>query len=241
MKIKVSIVYLVLYVLGIIAAGVLTGIYGNDISIWISYGFLVVYGIMILINATITERVANIKIESSKEPDQLTPQQIKDLPSKLGEGEEKKVGETTLETRDTPLPPIPQPPLPPPEIKEEGRKLTEAELEVVEKIAKYIKLNLEKGHKLETIRAPLDKAYGAKAVDWVLQNAIKVAEPELPDLGDPELPDLGEPEEIVTPKTLNKDIKKQSKDKIKCDKCGKTFKAEGYLKNHIRLSKKCQS
>ncbi len=233
MKIKVSIVYLVLYVLGVIGAGVLTGIYGNDISIWISYGFLAVYGIMILINTTIIEKVAEVKVESSKEPSELTPEQIQSLPSKLGEGEQAKAGETTIETIDAP-------PEPPPELKQEQRKLTEEEIKVVEKIAKYIKDNLEKGHPIETIRKPLDKAYGTKAVDFVLQNAIKVEEPELPDLGEPELPDLGEPEEIVTPKTLDKDIKKQSKEKFECDKCGKTFKASGYLKNHKRLSKKCQ-
>ncbi len=232
MKIKVSIVYLVLYVLGIIGVGILTGIYGDSISMWVSYGFLAVYGIMIMTNATLIERVSEVKTEKEQE----VPGDIGELPSSLGA--EKKLGEATIETRESPLPPkeIKE------EAKEETRKLTEAEIKIVEKIAKYVKDNLEKGHDLETIRKPLDKIYGTQAVDFVLQKAIKVQEPELPDLGESELPDLGEPEEVVTPKTLDDDIKNESKTKgFKCSKCGKTFKKSHLMKNHMRLSKKCQS
>ena len=233
MKIKVSIVYLVLYVLGVIAAGVLTGIYGNDMSIWISYGFLAAYGIMILINATIIERVAKVKIETSEEPSDLTPEQIKSLPPTLGKGEEKKVGETTLETRDVPLPPIPTPPLPPSEIKEEQPQMSEEDKKTMQKILDYIETNLGKGHSLDKIKNGLvSVGYNSEAIDKIIKASVVFKEPELPD--------LGEPEEIVTPKTLDKEIK-ESKGNFKCDKCGKTFKAEGYLKNHMRLSKKCQS
>ncbi|KKM71225.1 hypothetical protein LCGC14_1432780 [marine sediment metagenome] len=198
MKIKVSIVYFILYVLGVIAAGVLTGIYGNDISIYISYGFLAAYGIMILINATIIERISSIKVESYEQPNQLTPEQIKELPDKLGKGEEKKVGETTLEEMDAP-------PEPPQGLKEEPKKvqLSEEEIKTIQKVSLYIKDNLEKGHTLEKIREILEKVYTPELIDFVLQNALQIKEPELPD--------MGEPEEIVTPKTLNKEIKKTKK------------------------------
>ena len=226
MKIKVSMVYLVLYVLGVLAAGILMGIHGNDIGIWISYSFIAAYGIMILFNATMIERVASVKVESYDRGEELTPEQIKELPDKLGEGEEKKVGETTLEELDMPL----EPP------KEEPKKvqLSEEELKRAQKVAAYIKENLDKGHSLQNIREILEKAYTPEFIDFVLKNAFKVEEPELPD--------MGEPEEMVTPENLDEEIKKpKAKEGFKCEKCGKVCKGKGALKNHMRLSKKCQS
>ena len=100
MKINLSTVYLVLFVLGSLAAGILTGIYGNDMGIYISYSFLGAYGIMIMVNAVRTEKIASVKVESYDSKEELTPEQIKELPKELGEEEGKKGGETTLETVD---------------------------------------------------------------------------------------------------------------------------------------------
>ena len=191
--IKISWVYLVLYVLGVLAAGILTGIYGNEIGIWISYGFLAAYGIMIMVNTVMTEKIASVKFEAYDEKKELTPEQIKELPEELGKGKEKKVGETTLKLDVPPEPP-----------KEEPKKvqLSEEQLKTVQKVAVYIKDNLEKGHSLEKIREILEKAYTPELIDFVLQNAIKVEEPELPDMGEPE---------IVTPETLKKEVKETKK------------------------------
>ncbi len=182
MKIKVSIVYLVLYVLGVITAGVLTGIYGNSIGIWISYGFLGVYGIMILINAALIEKISTVKLEAVEGQDELTPEQIKELPDTLGKGEEKKVGEATLETLDEPL----EPP------KEEPKKvqLSEEQIKMANDIIEYVSKNLKKGHKLEKIKESLEKAYTKEFINFVLENIV---------VKEPELPDMGEPEEAVTP------------------------------------------
>ena len=195
MKIKLSTVYLVLYVLGVLCAGILTGIYGNDIGVWISYGFLAAYGIMIMINAVMTEKIASLKIENYSGKEQLTPEQIKELPKELGEGKVKKVGEATLQEVDVP----PEPP------KEEPNKvqLSEEDIKRAKTVALYIKDNLEKGHKLEKIRNILEKAYTPEFIDFVLETAFQVKEPELPD--------MGEPEEVVTPKTLDKEIKESKK------------------------------
>ena len=236
MNIKLSTVYLVLFVLGVLAAGTLTGIYGNDIGIWVSYSFLAAYGIMILINAVMTEKISILKVEAYEEKKEMTPEQINDLPKELGDGEEKKIGETTLETKEEP-------------IKEEPKKvqLSEEQLKTAKKIANYIKDNLEKGHKIEKIREILEKVYKPEDIDFVLQNAFKVEEPELPDMGEPEK------EEAVTPKNLDAEIAenkkqheatenlKKTKEGVKCPKCGKICKSKGSLKNHQRLSKKCQS
>ncbi len=194
MKIKVSWIYLVLFVLGVIAAGAITGIFGEGVGIWVSYSFLGAYGIAILINAVLIEKVSLETVMKNTT-----------LPESLGE---TKFGENTLETMEDPS----EPP------KEEPKKLSEEEIKVVQKIGNYIKDNLDKGHKLETIRAPLDKVYGVKAVDWVLQNAIKVEEPELPD--------LGEPEEIVTPETLKEEVKETKKRPGRPKKTKKKEKAE---------------
>lgn len=187
MKIKLSWVYLVLYVFGVLTAGILTGIYGNSIGVWISYCFLAAYGIMILVNAVMIEKIVDVKVEVAEE--KLTPEQIKELPETLGE---KKVEETTLETKDVP-------PEPPKQV-----QLSEEELKTVQKVAVYIKENLEKGHKLEKIREILEKVYTTELIDFVLKNALKVEEPELPD--------MGEPEEI-TPETLKKEVKKKGRPK----------------------------
>ncbi len=244
MKIKVSVVYLVLFVLGVIAAGVITGVYGNDVGIWISYGFIAAYGIMIMINAVMTEKIASVNVETYDSKEEITPEKIKELPKELGQGEEKKTGESTLETIDVP----PEPP------KEEPKKvqLSEEQLKTVNKIVLYIKGNLEKGHTLEKIRVILEKAYTPELIDFVLKNALKVEEPELPDMGEPEVE--------VTPETLNAEIEENKeqheatqdlknpktkeerlKKGFKCEKCGKVCKNKGSLKNHMRLSKKCQS
>ncbi len=238
MKVKISTVYLVLFVLGVIAAGVITGVYGNEIGIWISYSFLAAYGIMIIVNAVMTEKIASVKVETYDDK-KITAEQIKDLPDKLGEGEEKVVGESTLEELDLP-------PEPPQEIKEEPKKvqLTEEQTKMANNIVKYINENLKKGHKLDKIKAILEKAYTKEFIDFVLQNTVAK---------EPELPDMGEPEDSVTPETLNAEITenkeqheatanlKKTKEGVKCPKCGKSCKSKGSLKNHQRLSKKCQS
>ncbi len=233
MKIRISLIYLIVFVLGVITAGILTGIYGSDVGVWISYSFLAFYGIVILFNITVLERLTEIKVESYEdEKKELTPEQAKSLPDTLG-GEEKKIEEETV-------PPIE----PPKEEQKKQVKLSEEDLARVKKVATYIKENLEKGHSLEKIREPLDKAYKPEFIEFVLQNAFKFEEPELPD--------LGEPEEVVTPETLDDEIKKQPevitpiekpklKKEVKCPKCGKVCKSKGTLKNHMRLSKKCQS
>ncbi len=246
MKLKLSVVYLVMYVLGVLAAGILTGIYGNDIGIWISYSFIAAYGIMILFNATMIEKVATIKFVSGDKKEELTSEQIKSLPGELGKGEENKVGETALHESDVPPePPLGLEPLPEP-VKEEPKKvqLSEEQLKMANNIISYVNENLKKGHKLDKIRAILEKAYTSEFIDFVLKNTVTK---------EPELPDMGEPEEIVTPKTLDAEIKenkeqheateniKSPKDKTKCPKCGKSFKTAGVLRNHMRLSKKCQS
>ena len=59
MKIKISWVYLVLYVLGVLTAGIITGIYGSSVGMWVSYCFLAAYGTMILINAVMIEKIAD--------------------------------------------------------------------------------------------------------------------------------------------------------------------------------------
>ena len=225
MKIKLSTVYLVLFVLGVIAAGVITGVYGNDVGIRVSYSFIAAYGIMIMINAVMTEKIASVKVEAYDDKNELTPEQIKELPGKLGEGQENKVGETTLQELDIP----PEPP------KEEPKKvqLSEEDAKRANTIATYINENLEKGHKLEKIKEILEKAYTPEFIDFVINNAFKAKEPELPD--------MGEPEEEVTTETLNKEIKKPKvKEEFKCPKCGKVCKNKGALKNHMRLSQKCQ-
>lgn len=230
MKIKMSIVYLVLLVLGFIAAGVLTGIYGNDIGIWVSYSFIGVYGMMIIANAIVIEKVSSIKIESSEVSNELTPEQIKSLPSKLGEGEEKKVGETMLEENH--IEEIKKEELEARENREKAQ-LDEKQKKTLMDMAKYVKENVEKGHPVEKVREAMIKGgYTEEAVDFVISKVVVAKEPELPDLGEPE---------EVTVETLDEDIKKKSKEEFKCEPCGKTFKKAHLLKNHMRLSKKCQS
>ena len=225
-----SIVYLVLLVLGFIAAGVLTGIYGNDIGIWVSYSFIGVYGMMIIANAIVIEKVSSIKIESSEVSNELTPEQIKSLPSKLGEGEEKKVGETMLEENH--IEEIKKEELEARENREKAQ-LDEKQKKTLMDMAKYVKENVEKGHPVEKVREAMIKGgYTEEAVDFVISKVVVAKEPELPDLGEPE---------EVTVETLDEDIKKKSKEEFKCEPCGKTFKKAHLLKNHMRLSKKCQS
>ena len=102
MKIKVSWIYLVLYVLGVLAAGVLTGVYGNEIGLWIAYSFLGAYGIMILINATLIEKISEVKVEAVTDKEELPDSS--ELPDSLGS---KKVGETTLQLEVVPPEPPP--------------------------------------------------------------------------------------------------------------------------------------
>ncbi len=182
MKIKLSIVYLVLLVLGIIGAGFLTGVYGENIGIWVSYSFLAFYGMIIMVLLNMVEKIASVKVEVEGE---LTPEQASSLPNELGK--EKKVGETTLEERDVP----PEPPIEPPkelpepteEPEEEKVKLSQEDIARIKKVATYIQTNLEKGHSLEKIRGILEKAYTKEFIDFVLG---QFKEPELPDLGEPD-------------------------------------------------------
>ena len=132
------------------------------------------------------EKIAKVDFGFS-DKEEITPEQIKELPNELGG--EKKLGEPTLEEVDVP----PEPP------KEEKVQLSEEEIKRVQKVALYIKDNLEKGHKIEKIKEILEKAYTPEFIDFVLKNAFKSEEPELPD--------LGEPEEIVTPETLKEEVK----------------------------------
>ena len=250
MKVKLSTVYLVVFVLGILAAGILTGIYGNEIGIWINYSFLAAYGIMIMINAVMTEKIASVNVEAYEEKKELTPEDIKELPKELGE--EKKVEEPTSESVDVPAKPEPTEPLEEPQ-KEEQKKiqLTPEQIKMANNIVEYVSKNLKKGHKLDKIKEILKKAYTSEFIDFVLENTV---------VNEPELPDMGEPEEEVTPETLSdkvkenkeqyeatKDLKKPNKKIIKenkefkCEKCGKVLRTAGILRNHMRLSKKCRS
>ncbi len=194
MKVKSSVVYLVLYSLGIITAGILTGIYGSEVGVWVSYCFIAVYGAMIIFNSVMIEKISELRLVSSEEP---SKEQIKELPDELGE---KKIGEAVIEEVDVP---------------EEPKKaqLTEEQAKIFNKIAAYIKQNLDKGHSLEKIRGVLDKIYKPGEIDFVIKNAFKIEEPELPDLGEPkeepELPDLGE-----SKKRPKKKSKKAKKNKV---------------------------
>lgn len=206
MKINLSTVYLVLFVLGSLAAGILTGIYGNDMGIYISYSFLGAYGIMIMVNAVRTEKIASVKVESYDSKEELTPEQIKELPKELGEGEGKKVGETTLETVDVSdeMDPVIEPEPSPEPVKEEPKKvqLTEEQVKMANNIISYVDENLKKGHKLDKIKSNLIKIYTEEFVDFVLKSTVAK---------EPELPDMGEPEEEVTPETLKAEVKKTKK------------------------------
>ncbi len=248
MKIKLSTVYLVVFVLGVLTAGILTGIYGNDIGVLVSYGFLGAYGIMILVNAVMIERISTLKVEPSEKKKEPTAQEIKDLPDTLGKDEE-----STPEEVSDKIEPLKEPE----EIKEETPKeepkkiqLSKEEAERFDKIALYIKGNLEKGHDLKKITEVLQKVYTAEMINFVLDNAFKVKEPELPDLGEPE-----EVKEEITDETkenkeqheatanLKDPDKKKFKEKseeFKCEKCGQVLRTAGILRNHIRLSKKCK-
>ena len=190
-------VYLVLYSLGIITAGILTGIYGTGIGTWVSYSFIVVYGAMIIFNVAMIEKISELRISSSEEP--LTNEQIKELPDELGE---KKVGEAIIEEVDVPEEPV----------EEQKVPLSEEQTKIFNKIAAYIKQNLDKGHSLEKIRGVLDKIYKPEEIDFVIKNAFKIEEPELPELGEPkkepELPELGEPK-----KSKKKSKKKKTQNK----------------------------
>ncbi len=179
-------IYLVVYVVGILAAGILTGIYGKEIGIWISYCFLAAYGIMILANATLIEKMSEFNVIAEEDKETGEP-----LPENLGE---EKIGEAV--------------------IREEPQKPSEEDIKRLEKITAYIKTNLDKGHKIEKIREPLDKTYGKDSIDWVLENAFK--EPELPDLGKPEeeIPDLGQPEEEIPNPVKKKKKARRPKKKI---------------------------
>ena len=238
MKVKISMVYLVVLVLSFLAVGTLTGIYGVDIGVWVSYSLLGMYGIMILINSILIEKIAGLKVETYYDK-KITTEQIKDLPNTLGKREEKEVGESTLESVDVPDK-VEQETEEPKEV-----KLSEEDAKRANKVALYIKDNLEKGHKLDKIKEILEKAYTKEFIEFVIQNAFKEEEPQLPD--------MGVPEESVTSETLNAEIAenkeqheatenlKKTKEGVKCPKCGKTCKSKGSLKNHRRLSKKCQS